>query len=239
MRLVGRAPSMTLASPFDGANRNTVIVASVLCFHVMALWSLQSGLLRRAVDVLVPVEMLTEFIEPPTPNETPPPPKPPEQVAQPVVKIKAPTPPPPQQLPAIAEPTPAVNAPVGVLTPQPPAPPLAAPVAVAAEPAPAPASPPAPPRVELPSTEADYLQNPRPVYPAMSKRLGEQGQVVHSVLIATDGVPVSATLVKSSGFARLDTAAYAAVMSWRYVPGKRNGVAAQMSYNAPINWVLE
>jgi periplasmic protein TonB len=46
-------------------------------------------------------------------------------------------------------------------------------------------------------------------------------------------------LVKSSGFERLDAAAYAAVMSWRYVPGKRNGVLAQMSYNAPINWVLE
>lgn len=93
--------------------------------------------------------------------------------------------------------------------------------------------------MELPSSDADYLQNPRPVYPPMSKRLGEQGQAIHSVLIGTDGLPQSARLIKSSGFDRLDQAAYNAVMSWRYVPGKRNGLATAMSYNAPITWVLE
>lgn len=222
-----------------GMSRNAAIVISVLSFHVMALWALQSGLLRRAVEVLVPVEMLSEFIEPPTLKETPPPPKPPEQVAQPLVKTKAPTPPPPPQLIAIVDPTPSANAPVGVLTAQPPAPPITATVANTPEPAPAPAPPPPAPRVELPSTDADYLQNPRPIYPAMSKRLGEQGQVIHSVLIGIDGLPISARLVKSSGFDRLDAAAYAAVMRWRYVAGKRNGLATQMSYNAPINWVLE
>ena len=231
---------MMLAQANRGMSRNTAIVISVLSLHVMALWASQSGLLRRAVDVLVPVEMLTEFIEPPAPKETPQPPKPPEPVAQPTVNIKAPTPPPPLQLMAIPDPTPSINAPVGVLTPQPPAPPIAAPVATVPEPAPASAPPPpALTRVELPSTDADYLQNPRPVYPAISKRLGEQGQVIHSVLIGVDGLPISARLVKSSGFDRLDAAAYATVMSWRYVPGKRGGVVAQMSYNAPINWVLE
>lgn len=221
-------------------NRTMLVVAGVVLLHAGALWALQSGLLRRAVEVLVPVEMLSEFIDPPAPKAAPHLPEPPEQVAQPVVKIKTPTPPPPPVLMAIADLTPSGNAPVGVVTPQLPAPPITAPVAVAAEPAPAPAPPPpAPPRVELPSTDADYLQNPRPIYPAMSKRLGEQGQVVHSVLIGADGLPISAKLVKSSGFERLDAAAYAAVMSWRYVPGKRNGLVTQMSYNAPINWVLE
>ena len=93
--------------------------------------------------------------------------------------------------------------------------------------------------MELPSSDADYLQNPKPQYPGLSKRLGEQGQVIHSVLIGTDGLPVSAQLVKSSGFDRLDQAAYTAVMRWRYVPGKRNGVPTAMSFNVPINWVLE
>ncbi len=93
--------------------------------------------------------------------------------------------------------------------------------------------------MELPSSDDDYLQNPKPVYPPMSNRLNEQGQVIYSVLIGVDGLPISAKLVKSSGFDRLDQAAYKAVMSWRYVAGKRNGVATQMSYNAPINWVLE
>jgi protein TonB len=45
--------------------------------------------------------------------------------------------------------------------------------------------------------------------------------------------------VKSSGFDRLDQAALIAVMRWRYTPGKRNGVPTAMSFNVPINWVLE
>ena len=225
------------ASPLPRFSRNTVIVVGVVGFHVLALYGLQSGLLRRAVEVIVPVEMLTEFVEPPAPKVAPPPPAPPKpEVKQPVVKTKVPTLPPAPKPLAIADPTPAPNAPTGAVEPQPPAPPIAAPVAVAP---PSPPAPPAPPKVELPSSDADYLQNPKPVYPQMSKRLGEQGKVVYSVLIGIDGRPQSATLVQSSGFERLDKAAYTAVMSWRYVPGKRNGVPTPMSYNAPINWVLE
>lgn len=69
--------------------------------------------------------------------------------------------------------------------------------------------------------------------------MGEQGQVIHSVLIGADGLPVSARLVKSSGFDRLDEASFNAVMRWRYTPGKRHGVPTAMSFNVPINWVLE
>ena len=63
--------------------------------------------------------------------------------------------------------------------------------------------------------------------------------MVHSVMIGVDGLPLSARLVKSSGFDRLDQAALIAVMRWRYTPGKRNGVPTAMSFNVPINWVLE
>ncbi|MCX7275896.1 MAG: energy transducer TonB [Burkholderiales bacterium] len=216
-------------------SRNAVIVSSVVAFHVAALWALQSGLVRKAVDIIVPVEMLSEFIEPPKPK--PAPPVPPTPVKQPVVKTKAPVLPPAPQPLAIADPTPAPNAPTGVTTPQPPAPPIAAPVAVA-PPAPPPA-PPAPSKVELPSSDANYLNNPKPRYPAISKRLGEQGTTIYTVMIGADGLPTSATLLKSSGYDRLDQAAYTAVMSWRYVPGKRNGVPTAMAYNAPVNWVLE
>ena len=225
-------PSSTLTAPafqWPAIPRNVCIAVGVVAFHVLALWALQSGLLRRAVEVLVPVQLLAEFVSPPSPTVAPPPPAPTPAV-QPVAKTKtvANLPPPvPVPLPlAIADPTPTEAAPVGITTPQAPA--LAAPPA-----------PPAPPRVELPSSNADYLQNPKPQYPGISKRLGEQGQVVHSVLIGADGLPVSAHLIKSSGYDRLDQAAYTAVMRWRYVPGKRNGVPTTMSFNVPINWVLE
>ena len=58
----------------------------------------------------------------------------------------------------------------------------------------------------------------------MSRRLNEQGKTVVRVLIGVDGLPRSATIHQSSGYERLDEAARNAVMSWRYVPGKRNGV---------------
>ncbi len=225
-----------ILNTFTGIRRNTVIATCVVLFHVFALWALQNGLLRHAVEIIVPVQMLSDLLEPPAPKVVSPPPAPRVPVKQSLVKTKVAALPPPPQPMAIADTTPSPNAPAGVATQQPPAPPIATPVTIALT---APPAPPSPPKVELPSSDADYLQNPKPVYPAMSKRLNEQGQVIYSVLIGVDGLPVSAKLVKSSGFDRLDQAAYKAVLSWRYVPGKRNGVLTPMSYNAPINWVLE
>lgn len=234
---------MTLSSPsvpLPGMNRNVAIASTVVVFHLAALWALQSGLLRRAVEIVVPVAMLSEILEPPRPRAepAPPAPQPPVPVKQPVVRRAAPTPAPPPMPVASPAPDPAPMAPETAPTPPaPPSPALTAPVAAAAPPA-APA-PDAPARVELPSSDADYLQNPKPAYPPISKRLGEQGKVTHRVVIGADGMPISATLVASSGYPRLDQAAYQTVMRWRYVPGKRNGVATQMAFNVPIHWVLE
>ena len=93
--------------------------------------------------------------------------------------------------------------------------------------------------MELPSSKADYLHNPPPDYPRMSKRLGEQGRVVVKVLIGEDGQPQKAELLTSSGFERLDKSAMEAAMRWRYVPGKRGGVAEAMWYQVPIQFTLE
>jgi protein TonB len=214
-----------------GLSRNVVIAGGVVLFHAAALWALQSGLLRRAAEVVVPVEILSQFVEPPKPKADPPPPPPPP----PQPKAKAPPPPRPQ---AIREPkpTPAPQAPVGTTEPPPPATPPAPP-APPVPPAPPPA-PPAPPAVQLPSSNADYLQNPKPTYPAMSKRLGEQGKVIVRVLVGVDGLPKSAEVKKSSGFDRLDEAAVEFIMKCRFVPGKVNGVVQAMSYDAPVNYVL-
>ncbi|RYF01372.1 MAG: energy transducer TonB, partial [Comamonadaceae bacterium] len=139
---------------------------------------------------------------------------------------------------AVPSPAPAPNAPTGVVEPQPPAPPIEAPAAPPA-PAPAPPAPPAPPKIELPSSDAAYLNNPKPSYPAISKRLGEQGKVVLRVLIGTDGLPQKVEVNKSSGFERLDRQAQDAVMRWRFAPGKRNGVPETMWNLVPVNFVLE
>lgn len=215
---------------FPVMNRNVTIAISVVVFHIAMLWALQTGLLRRAVEVIVPAEILSEFIEAPSPKVVPPPPAPPTPVKHRATKAPAPAQPAAPQPLAIADLTPSPNAPAGVIAPAPVAQPITAPVAMAA---------PAPTRVELPSSNADYLQNPKPPYPALSKRLGEQGKVMVRVLIGVDGMAQKAEIKQSSGFDRLDQSALNTVLRWRYVPGKRAGVAETMWFNVPINFVLE
>ena len=212
-------------------NRRLLIATSVILLHVAVLWALQTGLMRRAVEIIVPGEILSEFISPPAPpapQPQTPAPQPVRQETQPVVK---PTPTPP--LPA---PTPE---PAPMVAPAAPAP--AQPAIEASTVAATPAAPqaPAPARIELPSSDAAYLNNPKPSYPALSRRLGEQGKVVVRVLIGVDGTAQQAEIRTSSGYERLDQAALATVRSWRYVPGKRNGTAEAMWFNVPINFVLE
>lgn len=209
------------------SRRHLVIAGGVVLFHVVALWALQAGLVRRAVEVLVPVAVLSEFMNPPRPQVEPPP-LAPKVVPQPASRQAKSLTPPPMPLP-IADSTPAPHASAGVVTESTAQPLVAAPI---------PAAPP-PPKVDLPSSNADYLQNPKPAYPAMSKRLGEQGKVVVRVLIGVDGVAQKAEIRHSSGFDRLDQAAWTTAQRWRYVPGKRGGVPEAMWVNVPFNFVLE
>jgi len=238
--------SAALALPLSGPepaqettprmDRRLFIVIAVVGFHVLGLWALQSGLLRRAVELVVPVEVLAEMIEPPQPQATPAPPQPqskPVPVQKTVVPPRPVAQPAPQPV-AVTTPTPEPQAPTGIVEPQPPAPP-----APAAEPAPAAPAPPAAVRVELPSSSADYLNNTPPPYPPLSKRLGEQGKVVVRVFIDTDGTATQAEVRTSSGYDRLDQTALKTVQAWKYLPGKVNGEPRAMWFNVPINFVLE
>ena len=91
----------------------------------------------------------------------------------------------------------------------------------------------------LPSTSADYLNNPAPPYPRQSKRLGEQGTVIICVLITPDGRAEKAEIRTSSGYLRLDETALTTVQRWRFVPGQRNGAPEAMWLNVPIRFVLD
>lgn len=229
-------PSMPV-SPLPHMTRRMIIVGSVVGFHVLGLWAMQSGLLRRAVEMVIPVQVLAEMIEAPQPQIPPAPPPPPPPKPQPVVNkprpVVRPVPVP------IVDPLPQPLEPTIITAPEPP--PQVAQTALI-EPSPAPAeapAPPAPPRIELPSSDADYLNNPRPAYPALSRRLGEQGKTVIRVYIDTNGTATRAEIRSSSGYERLDQTALQTVQRWRYVPGKRNGMPEAMWFNVPINFVLE
>ena len=217
--------------------RTTVLIGGVVLLHMAGLWALHSGLLKRATDWVIPVALVSEVPPPPLPPQIKPPPPPPPP-SLPVRPSLAPTPlalapepvPQPTQTPA-APPTVVatapVNAPVSATAPVAPAPSVVVPSAPAA-----------PTKVDLPTTVADYQAKSPPVYPAMSRRMGEQGRVVMRVLIGADGVPQQAEVLQSSGHGRLDRAASDAVMRWRYVPGKRGGVPETMWFQVPIEFKL-
>jgi len=113
--------------------------------------------------------------------------------------------------------------------------------AIAAPPAaPAPAAPAANAgQVSLPRTDASHLNNPKPVYPASSRRAGEQGRVLLSVYILPDGNVGEIKLKQSSGHTRLDQSALESVRRWRYLPAKRGNEPIPYWYVQPIAFSLD
>ncbi len=110
---------------------------------------------------------------------------------------------------------------------------------VAVAPVVAPALPAEPAPVTPPRVDATQLTNPAPTYPPLSRRLGEQGQVVFDVYILADGTVGEIKLKKSSGYARLDTAAHKALQQWRYIAARRGEVAIPYWYVQPILFTLQ
>jgi len=92
--------------------------------------------------------------------------------------------------------------------------------------------------IELPQYQADYLQNPPPVYPRLSQRLKEQGEVLLRVRVGVDGEPLEVSLQQSSGHMRLDQAALRAVMQWRFVPAQHNGKTVTAWVVVPFEFAL-
>jgi protein TonB len=92
--------------------------------------------------------------------------------------------------------------------------------------------------VIAPRFDADYLNNPKPGYPIMSKRLGEEGQVLLRVLVSSQGSAEQVQLLRSSGFPRLDEAAQEAVAKWRFVPAKVGSVATTAWVQVPVSFQL-
>ena len=72
---------------FIDKHRNTIIAVAVLLSHGLAIWALQSGLLMRAVEEVVPAEILAQIVDLPA-TQVAPAPKPSEPVKQEMNKPK-------------------------------------------------------------------------------------------------------------------------------------------------------
>lgn len=100
------------------------------------------------------------------------------------------------------------------------------------------AAPVDPAAVVPPRADASQLDYPAPVYPVISRRLGEQGRVLLDVHILPDGSVGEIRLKRSSGHARLDDAAIEAVRRWHYLPARRGGEPIPWWYVQPIAFAL-
>lgn len=195
---------------------HTSILAALLAFEPTR------AALRAAAPIMI------DFITPP---EVKPPPAP-----KPEKRLEQPKPQPVAKAPEKqVEPLPILSVPVEAPTPIAVAPPPPAPPAADAVPVPA--------RVALPLTEpifnADYLDNPPPAYPPLSRRVGEQGRVILRVLVNPAGRADEVHIRTTSGSTRLDQAARATVLRWKFLPAKRGDAAIAAWVLIPISFNLQ
>ncbi|TCJ11652.1 energy transducer TonB [Parasulfuritortus cantonensis] len=209
-----------------GAGLSYGLLAWVLAGHAAAVWVAQASL-ATGPDRQPPRILRVAWVEPAAPAAVVPPsvPRPRPRPQTRPEPAPAPRPEPVLARSAPPEPAPAIPAVAPVPTPvAPPAPPapvaVAEPAAVAPAPPRAPAPVPPAPVLQPPSYHADYLANPAPAYPALSRRLHEEGSVRLRVLVGPDGLAREIRLDAGSGFARLDDAARAAVAGWRFLPAR-------------------
>jgi protein TonB len=183
---------------------------------------------RRALIAAAPI--MVELIAPPAVEPKPAPVEIPP-AHKPVVKPRPKKPEPLISAPAHA-PSPVVATPPA---PQPVLQEPAAPVIAAPVQAPAPAPVP----VTAPVFNADYLHNPPPAYPQLSRRLGEEGRVILRVLVNPSGRADEVQIRTSSGHERLDEAARETVRAWKFVPAKRGEEPVAAWVLIPISFRLE
>jgi protein TonB len=209
-------------------NQRRALVAAILAAHVAVGYGLlQVREMREAAREIAPM-----FVNLIAASEPPARPVPPPPVPQPVQKKPLPRAP---VIAAAPSPVPAAVV-VPALQTEPEAEAPAPPVAVQAPPAP-PAPPPAP-RI-IPASAVEYLEPPAPAYPRLSKRNAESGRVMVRVYVDVAGMPRNVQVGTSSGFARLDDAAVAAVQKARFKPYTENGQPTAGWTHVPINFELE
>jgi len=196
------------AAVLSRASSRGGIGAAIVAFHVLLIYAVCNGSPIRAAFTATPIE--ASLIDSPAPDTSEPPPEQPKII--PVV-------------------LPMMEPPLITITDEPA--PNAITVAHVDEPAPPPPPSQSAPRVV---TDVAYLEAPAPKYPPESKRSGEEGLVVLRVLINELGRAARIDVERSSGYARLDAAARAAVERALFKPYVENGVPRMALATIPVEF---
>jgi protein TonB len=202
-------------------------LATVVAVHAALFYFAYSGMMSRMVDAALPQAVLVNFVAPPPKA----PPAAPKMV--PLVQL------PPPVLPTVPVPEVKIAAVPNVVTvtqtsvPAEPRPVQVATVSIAA-----PAAPAAPSGPKTITSGVEYIQAPQPVYPQMSKRLGEQGRVMLRILVNEKGMPDQVLVHTSSGSPRLDEAGRQAALRAQFKPHMEGGHAVAVYVIVPLNFQL-
>lgn len=216
-----------------------VVLAHVGVFAAMAALRQHETLPDPMPMTALMVEVITPEVPKPAPAVVQPS-KPVPVMPRAKVQAALPTPPvlaaAPSAAPAVAEVPKTVTTAAPVVAPALPTqtPAVTQSVAAAVD-----TAPPAPkPETMAARFDADYLDNPKPVYPPISKRENEQGKVMLSVFVEASGLPSQVDVRITSGFERLDKAAVATVRRWKFVPARQGSQAVPAWVTVPIVFSL-
>jgi periplasmic protein TonB len=93
--------------------------------------------------------------------------------------------------------------------------------------------------IEPPHFNVAYLNNPRPAYPPMARRLGIEGLVVLRVQVSAKGTPDQVAVAQTSGTPVLDEAALRAVQGWSFVPARLGEKPIAHVVDVPVRFQLK
>lgn len=214
-----------MANVYSGGSRSraSAVFVTIVALHFGFYIALISGLTRVGVEILQDVGIVDLPPPPPPPEDLDePPPPPPMERPPPVV------PPPLIDLPVFSGPTTAITAKVADRPVQ------KAPVVAAPPPRPVQITPPS--MKSSPRSLASALNT---CYPSASRRLNEEGRVVVTVTIDTNGRMSNLQIAQSSGFERLDGATECVIRKLTFNPGRRDGQAIEAQATLPVTFKLE
>jgi periplasmic protein TonB len=191
----------------ESSGYKTAAIVAVVLLHLGFLYAFTHGL--KVVNIVKPFkDTVTVFIPDDKPVEPPPPP--PKAKDLPAIDKVAPD---------VPVPTP-VEIPPEIFT---------VPTTDTAITETAPSEP-------TPTKSFSIKHQVNPTYPSASRRAGETGTVLLSVVVTPDGIPSDVAIERSSGFAALDQAAVEAVRKWRF---KVNGESGLSRLQLPVTFKLE
>ncbi len=221
------------------ARRHPGGLVAIAAAHVAVVWLfLQADVVSRAVHQVSP--LMVALLSDPAPPRAPEPTLPSPSRQATLLPAPALLPPPEVQVVADAAPAPPPAVVVANVVPaQAPVAPTAS-IPVPADPVPVRAvlaAPPAPP--VLSASAIRYRVPPAIAVPMASRRLGEAGTVLLRVWVDAQGQPRQVSLHRSSGFARLDEQALAAMRQARFQPVNDGGNAIEWVVIAPLQYEID